>query len=179
MMKLFLLSALASASSLVSAQHAFTLINQCSSNVAPTIANTACGYSPRCAGAADYTGAQPGVLTPGASEVVTLPVDWVGRIFNQNGACGASGEDCTITEFNLDTGSAFTAQAYDISNIQGFTQSIEIEAAGCDTVSCTNVDCSCDDAFPPGSQDDTPCGDDAAVRACGPGNIAFTIVFCP
>lgn len=46
-----------------------------------------------------------------------------------------------------DTGSAFTAQAYDISNIQGFTQSIEIEAAGCDTVSCTNVDCSVSSIF--------------------------------
>ncbi|KAJ3931525.1 MAG: hypothetical protein NXY57DRAFT_1039129 [Lentinula lateritia] len=178
MMKLsLLLSALASASTLVSAQHAFTLANHCGSSITPIVANTACGYSPRCSGAGYYTAAQPGVLGAGASETITIPVDWVGRIFAQNGACGASGEDCTITEFNLDTGDFYTPQAYDISNIQGFTQSIEIAAAGCDTVTCTNVNCGCTEAYPPG--DESGCGDDSPVRACGAGNIAFTITFCP
>ena len=37
-------------------------------------------------------------------------IQWNGRIFNQNGKCGAKGEGCTVTEFNLDTGSQFTPQ---------------------------------------------------------------------
>ncbi|KAI0318672.1 hypothetical protein OF83DRAFT_1170893 [Amylostereum chailletii] len=161
----------------VSADHTFTLKNQCGNSVNPVIADTRCGYSPRCSDASSYTGPQPGSLGPGATKAVTIPSDWVGRIFSQNGACGAKGEDCTLGEFNLDTGSQFTAQAYDISNIQGFTQSIQISAAGCDTVTCTNVNCGCSNAYPPG--DTTGCGNDAPVRGCGPGNIAFTVVFCP
>lgn len=41
-------------------------------------------------------------------------------------------------------------QAYDISNIQGFTQSMQIAVNGCDTVTCTNVNCGCSSAYPPG-----------------------------
>lgn len=44
-----------------------------------------------------------------------MAVQWVGRVFAQNGNCGASGENCSLGEFNLDTGSQYTAQAYDIS----------------------------------------------------------------
>jgi len=65
----------------------------------------------------------------------------------------------------------FHSQAYDISNIQvsiwlrqsilarltpsplnsqGFTQSISIAVNGCDTVTCTNVNCGCSSAYPPG-----------------------------
>ncbi|KAF5371432.1 hypothetical protein D9757_010010 [Collybiopsis confluens] len=162
MMKLLFLSVFASVSSLVAAQHAFTLVNRCGSAVNPVFANTACGYSPRCAGAGFYTAAQPGSLAPGASKTVSVPVDWVGRLFNQNGACGASGEDCTITEYNLDTGDTFTPQAYDISNIQGFTQSIQLGAAGCDTVTCTNANCGCSEAYPIG--DTSGCGNDSPTR---------------
>lgn len=46
-----------------------------------------------------------------------------------------------LQKFCTDTGSEYTAQNYDISNIQGFTQSIGIAAAGCDTVACTSADC--------------------------------------
>lgn len=81
----------------------------------------------------------------------------MGRVYNDISTCGDLGWDCTVTEFNLgesssfywvssrnfytDTGSEYTAQNYDISNIQGFTQSIGIAAAGCDTVACTSADC--------------------------------------
>ena len=53
-------------------------------------------------------------------------------------------------EFNLDTGSQWTPQAYDLSNIQGFTQSLRIEVSGCDTVTCTNAKCGCKNAYPVG-----------------------------
>jgi len=113
---------------------------------------------------------------------------WNGRIFSRNGACGDKGEECTMTEFNLDTGNNFTPQEsptlhlsipgsltsfsglwyikytgkYTImskhphtinpwsSDLQGFTQSIGIAVNGCDTVACTNVNCGCSSAYPPG-----------------------------
>ncbi|KAK7444097.1 hypothetical protein VKT23_015495 [Stygiomarasmius scandens] len=163
------------------ADHAFTLHNKCTKAVKPVIADTRCGYSPRCDDAASFKGAQPGSLAAGASKTVTIPSKWVGRIFNQNGSCGPKGEKCTITEFNLDSGNQFTPQSYDISNIQGFTQSIQIGAQGCDTVTCTNKNCGCKNAYPVG--DTTGCAStgtvDNPVRACGAGNIAFSVVFCP
>ncbi|KIK55026.1 hypothetical protein GYMLUDRAFT_887667 [Collybiopsis luxurians FD-317 M1] len=157
--------------------HAFTLVNKCPDPVTPVFADTKCGYSPRCADAASFTGPQPAAIAPGKSTTVTVPADWVGRVFAKVAKCGAKGEDCTMAEFNLDTGSQYTAQAYDISNIQGFTQSMSIGAQGCDTVTCTSANCGCKNGYAPG--DMSGCGNDSPVRGCGPGNIAFTITFCP
>ncbi|KAJ8091099.1 hypothetical protein AAF712_007686 [Marasmius tenuissimus] len=162
---------------LVAADHKFTITNKCGNSVNAVIANTRCGYSPRCGDAVDFTGAQPGTIAAGKSKTVTIPSRWVGRIFNQNGKCGAKGEKCTILEYNLDSGNQFTPQSYDISNIQGFTQSISTGAAGCQTVTCKDVNCPCNQAYRPG--DTTGCGSDQPVRACGAGNIAFNVVFCP
>ena len=50
----------------------------------------------------------------------------------------------------LDTGSQLTAQAYDISNVQGFTQSVSIGADGCESTTCQAVNCPCTQAYPPG-----------------------------
>ncbi|KAF8071750.1 hypothetical protein FPV67DRAFT_894876 [Lyophyllum atratum] len=170
----------------VSNAHQFNFKNQCGTSVKPVIANTNCGYSPRCntpgSGgvpnpAISYTGPQPRILSPGQSQTLTVNAQWNGRVFNQNGNCGASGERCTVTEFNLDTGDFYTPQAYDISNIQGFTQSIRIEVNGCDTVTCTNVNCGCKSAYPPG--DLSGCGNDSPVRGCSAGGHTFTITFCP
>ena len=98
-----------------------------------------------------------------------------------------------------DTGDTWTPQAYDISNIQGFTQSVSIGANGCQSTTCTSVNCPCSQAYPPGvsartfskhrfhfgslaenvdglppgSQDPSGCGHDLPVRACGVGNIGF------
>ncbi|KAJ7050008.1 hypothetical protein C8F01DRAFT_1001268 [Mycena amicta] len=157
--------------------HQFTLTNKCSSAVKPVIASTACGYSPRCADASTAPLPSVGSLPAGKTTTVTIPNDFVGRIFAQNGSCGDKGEDCTMLEFNLDADSFYTPNSYDISNIQGFTQSISLGAAGCDTVTCTSPSCSCNNAYPIG--DMTGCGSDLPVRACGKGNIAFTVVFCP
>ncbi|KDR78955.1 hypothetical protein GALMADRAFT_209295 [Galerina marginata CBS 339.88] len=175
-----------SITSLVAADHTFTFNNNCGSNVTPRIANTNCGYSPRCSTpgsggvpnpAISYTGPQPNTLGGHQSQTLHINRQWNGRIFNQNGQCGASGESCTLGEFNLDTGNQFTAQAYDISNIQGFTQSIRIEVSGCDTVTCTNVNCGCTNAYPPG--DLSGCGNDSPVRGCSAGDKSWTITFCP
>lgn len=166
--------------------HQFTAVNRCSYTIHPVIANTNCGYSPRCntpgSGgvpnpAIPYTGPQYGALEPGASETLSINQQWNGRIFTQNGSCGPKGESCTITEFNLDTGNAFTQQAYDISNIQGFTQSIQISVNGCDTVTCTNPNCGCANAYPVG--DLSGCGNDSPVRGCSAGAHFWTITFCP
>nr|ALA44973.1 thaumatin-like protein 11 [Moniliophthora perniciosa] len=157
---------------LVLADHQFTLTNRCGNTITPVIADTRCGYSPRCDGAASYTSAQPSQMASGASQTVTVPSNWVGRIFAQNGSCGPKGEDCSVTEFNLDSGDAFTPQSYDISNIQGFTQSFQIGAAGCETVTCTSADCGCKNAYPVG--DISGCGNDSPVRGCGAGNVAFS-----
>lgn len=170
-------SSSAPAQSSSSGSHLVTLTNKCSTAVQPAVADTKCGFSPRCDGASSYTAAQPGSLAPGATESIFLPEAWVGRIYADTSKCGASGADCTMLEFNLDTGNMFTPQAYDISNIQGFTQSIQLSAAGCDTVTCTSADCSCEDAYPVG--DMTGCGSDLPVKACGAGNISFDVVFCP
>lgn len=170
----------------VQADHSFTFNNRCGGNVQPVIANANCGYSPRCdtpgSGgvpnpAISYTGPQPGSIAPSGSQTLIINHQWNGRIFAQNGACGSKGEGCTMTEFNLDTGDTFTPQAYDISNIQGFTQSISIAVNGCDTVTCTNVNCGCSSAYPPG--DLSGCGNDSPVRGCSAGDHSWTITFCP
>ncbi|KAL0059783.1 hypothetical protein AAF712_013470 [Marasmius tenuissimus] len=156
----------------VAADHQFTLNNRCSNAINAVVADTRCGYSPRCDDASSYTGPQPGSIAGGTSKTVTIPSNWVGRIFAQNGACGEKGESCTVTEFNTDSGDQFTPQSYDISNIQGFTQSVSVSADGCETVTCTDVNCGCTNAYPPG--DISGCGNDSPVRACGAGNVGFT-----
>jgi len=168
------------------ADHTFTFTNQCPYSVTPIIANVNCGYSPRCSApgsggvpnaAISYTGPQPNPINSGGSQTLTINRQWNGRIFNQNGKCGTKGEGCTVTEFNLDTGSQFTPQAYDISNIQGFTQSIGVAVGGCDSVTCTNVNCGCTNAYPLG--DMSGCGNDLPVRGCSAGDKSWTITFCP
>ncbi|KAJ7121998.1 hypothetical protein C8R43DRAFT_1032819 [Mycena crocata] len=157
--------------------HQFTLVNKCSSAVKPVVVSTACGYSPRCADATTALLPAVGSLAAGKTTTITIANKFVGRIFAQNGSCGAKGEDCTMLEFNLDADSFYTPNSYDISNIQGFTQSISLGAAGCSSVTCSSADCGCNNAYPVG--DMTGCGNDLPVKACGKGNMAFTVVFCP
>ncbi|KAJ7354483.1 hypothetical protein DFH08DRAFT_985098 [Mycena albidolilacea] len=166
-----------SSSTSSSGGHQFTLVNKCSNAVKPVVASTACGYSPRCADASTAAMPSPGSLAAGETTTITIPNKFVGRIFSQDGSCGAKGESCTMLEFNLDADSVYTPNSYDISNIQGFTQSISLGAEGCSTVTCTSPSCSCNDAYPIG--DMTGCGNDLPVKACGKGNVPFTVVFCP
>ncbi|TFK69708.1 hypothetical protein BDN72DRAFT_767627, partial [Pluteus cervinus] len=133
-------------------------VNKCGYGIQPAIANTNCGYSPRC-------------NNPGSGGV------WNGRVFAKASQCGGAGENCSIGEFNLDTGDNWTPQAYDISNIQGFSQSLQIAVGGCDTVTCTSPGCSCTQAYPIG--DTSGCGNDSPVRGCGAGDKTWQITFCP
>ncbi|KAJ7162277.1 hypothetical protein C8R46DRAFT_904258 [Mycena filopes] len=157
--------------------HKFTLTNKCSSPVNPVVVSTACGYSPRCADAATAAMPSPGSLAAGKTTTISIPNNFVGRIFAQDGSCGTKGESCTMLEFNLDADSFYTPNSYDISNIQGFTQSISLGASGCSTVTCTSSNCGCENAYPIG--DMTGCGNDLPVKACGKGPVAFDVVFCP
>ncbi|KAF8896129.1 hypothetical protein BD779DRAFT_1639520 [Infundibulicybe gibba] len=166
--------------------HKFTIVNKCATGLQPIIADTSCGYSPRCntpgSGgvpnpARPFTGGQPGFLAPGASTTVTVNERWNGRIVGQDGRCGAAGESCTMAEFNLDTGSVWTPQAYDISNIQGYTHPMSISVSGCDTVTCLIADCGCKNGYAIG--DLTGCGNDSPVRGCSAGSKAWTVTFCP
>ncbi|KAL1716429.1 hypothetical protein EV715DRAFT_275021 [Schizophyllum commune] len=150
----------------------FTLVHLCKHAVQPHIANTRCGCRPRCGNATDFKGKQPGKLAAGKSEKVTIPSRSVGRIFNKTAKCGAKGESCTVTEFNLDTGDKYTPQAYDISNIQGFTQSIRIKSSGCETATCRSKSCPCKRAYPVG--DMSGCGNDSPVKGCKAGDQPFT-----
>ncbi|KAI5476805.1 hypothetical protein MNV49_007262 [Pseudohyphozyma bogoriensis] len=138
--------------------HTFTFINQCAYSVTPTLANVDCVYT-SCdseeqaeASSHAFTGAQSPTLSQGQTSSVSVNAGWIGRAYDQNGSCGSLGENCSMTEFNLDTGSFWTPSAYDLSNIQGFTQSLSIAADGGDTVTCTTVDCACNQAYPPGNE---------------------------
>ncbi|KAJ3968900.1 hypothetical protein EV361DRAFT_923757 [Lentinula raphanica] len=162
-----------------SGDHTFNIVNNCPESITVYVKDTKCGYSPRCSDASSYSAAQPGAIPAGGSATVTIPASWVGRIYaeSSSSSCGATGEDCTVGEFNLDTGDTYAQQAYDISNIQGFTQAMSISLDGCDEVACSSASCACTDAYPPG--DETGCGNDSPVRACGAGAIPATITFCP
>lgn len=157
--------------------HLFTIVNKCKHAVLPRVADTRCGYSPRCKGAAKYSGKQPAKLGAGKKVQFYINRNWVGRIYNKIKRCGPKGENCTMAEFNLDTGSKWSPQAYDISNIQGFTQSMAISAKNCASVTCKTVKCPCKQAYKPG--DMSGCGNDSPVRACGTGRVPFKVVFCP
>ncbi|ORY80688.1 hypothetical protein BCR35DRAFT_266061, partial [Leucosporidium creatinivorum] len=160
-----------------------TFVNKCKHTIKPVIADVACIYTTcsaaekKAAAQHSYTGAAVGKIGAGKRKSRTINNKWLGRIFNQDGTCGSLGEHCSMTEFNLDTGSVYTPQAYDISNIQGYTQALQICSPGCDTVTCRSASCSCNQAYPIG--DMSGCGNDYPVRACGAGSKAFEIVFCP
>jgi len=164
-----LVAALALATSALG--HEFTLHNKCSYSVPLHVNNWA---------NVPYKGPQPGTLRAGEIKKITMPTGWDGRICHAVGGCGKScfGK-CSMTEFNLDTGNKFTPQAYDISNIQGFTvpQAIVPTDKSCDSVHCLHANCACSQAYPVG--DTTGCGDDFPVKACGAGNKAMDIIYCP
>ncbi|KAF9514430.1 hypothetical protein BS47DRAFT_1485032 [Hydnum rufescens UP504] len=179
-----------SVASLTSANHLFTLVNRCGFGVNMSIDNWS---------RTPYTGPQPPTIAAGQSWSTTIPSGWDGRICdNRNCYTGGS-----ITEFNLDTGNCtlskdvslplyrrahaayslvYTPQAYDISNINGFSVGQQIDVPGCDTVTCASSSCPCNQAYPPGNLAGTCPNEgtiDNPVRGCGAGNIAFTIVYCP
>jgi len=160
---------LVSAAGFASAGHLFTLVNRCGHGVNMSIDNWS---------RTPYNGPQPPTLGAGKSWSTTIPSGWDGRICDNRNCYGGG----SMTEFNLDTGNFYTPQAYDISNIQGFTIGQQIVASGCQTVTCPSGSCPCNQAYPPGNMAGS-CPNkstvDNPVRACGAGDIAFTITYCP
>jgi len=168
----FLLVFVTAATTFVSADHTFTLTNNCGNGV-PVYVDSA--YSP-----VAYTGPQPGTISAGSSVNIVLPTSWNSRICHDaDGANCADGVTVdSMAEFNLDSGDL---DYYDISNIEGFSIAQEIQPhntspyGGCQTVECTEVTCSCGEAYPPG--DESGCGSDEPVKSCPSGD--FTITYCP
>jgi len=172
----------------VSANHALTITNRCGYGVQPRIAS--CVDLPAGTPCNGYGGGLPGYLNPGGSETVTLPSGWNGRVFVQANSCDANTGDCystgctgcTLTEFNTDVARNGGQQYWDISNINGFTQSVSVGIGNCGSTTCTSGDCPCNQAYRRGDYSGT-CGGsgpvDQAVRACGAGEVPITVTFCP
>ncbi|KAJ7291816.1 hypothetical protein C8J57DRAFT_1588534 [Mycena rebaudengoi] len=77
---------------------------------------------------------------------------------------------CSMTEFTFDSPNINGQNDYDISNIQGFSVAQQIiPDGGCSTVTCTNVNCPCNQAYRPNDISGT-CGGtgpvDQATRVC-------------
>ncbi|KAJ7291826.1 hypothetical protein C8J57DRAFT_1274028 [Mycena rebaudengoi] len=90
-----------------------------------------------------------------------------------------------MTEFTFDSPNINGQHEYDISNIQGFSVAQQIiPDGGCSTVTCTKVNCPCNQAYRPNDISGT-CGGtgpvDQARRfcACGDSAIGFTVIYCP
>ncbi|KZO97718.1 hypothetical protein CALVIDRAFT_562619 [Calocera viscosa TUFC12733] len=131
--------------------HSFTLHNNC-------------GYS---------VPVFPGTLSPGQYYGLAIPSGWNSRICDSADGGNCCGAD-SMCEFNMDSGGL---AYYDISNIEAYSIAQQIAPAdgSCQTVTCTSANCPCSQAYPVG--DESGCGDDAPVKACG--DQDFTITYCP
>ncbi|KAJ7626090.1 hypothetical protein FB45DRAFT_1030396 [Roridomyces roridus] len=168
----------------VASAHTITLRNNCGFAVGMTVSSFP--HS-----GVDYTGPAIPDIPAGGSYNLVVPTGWNGRICDhppnsgcQNDCFGgiAFGEaGCSMTEWNFDATNIGGNTDYDISNIQGFSvpQKI-IPPSGCDAVTCTSVDCPCNEAYRPGDTSGT-CGGtgplDQATRVCASGD--YTVVYCP
>ncbi|KZO97732.1 hypothetical protein CALVIDRAFT_597221 [Calocera viscosa TUFC12733] len=158
-------SAILALAGAASAQHSFTLHNNCGYSV-PVFVDS-------WPGSVSYTGPQPGTLSPGEYYGLTIPSGWNSRICDNADGGNCWGAD-SMCEFNMDSGGL---AYYDISNIRAYSIAQQIAPAdgSCQTVTCTSADCPCSQAYPVG--DESGCGDDAPVKACG--DQDFTITYCP
>lgn len=184
MVSSLLISLLALAVS-VKADHRVTLRNNCPWGVGLTLSNF-----PHAG--VDYTGPAIGDIPAGQSKDIFVPDHWNGRICDRPPGSGcendcfggiAFGEaPCSMTEWTFDSPNIGGNHDYDISNIQGYSvpQQIIPDAGGCDWLTCTSVNCPCDQAYRPGDTSGT-CGGtqpiDRPTRVCG--GYGFTVVYCP
>ncbi|CAE6342663.1 unnamed protein product [Rhizoctonia solani] len=163
-------SALALLVSGVQAAHTLTLKNNCAWGVGVRVDNWS---------GSPYTGAARVDIGAKTSKSVSVPNGWIGRVCDVagDGSCANNcyGK-CSMSEFNMNAGGL---NYYDISNILSFTVAQSISSS-CGSVTCTSVNCPCNQAYRPGDTSGT-CGGtgpvDQAVRACA-GND-FTITYCP
>ncbi|KAJ7213450.1 hypothetical protein GGX14DRAFT_445160 [Mycena pura] len=179
----FVLAAV-SLAAVANADHAITLRNNCAFGVGMTLSNFPNN------GAA-YTGPPIPDIAAGQSFTLTVPTGWNGRICDHppNSGCEnncfggiAFGQAaCSMTEWTFDSSNIGGQTDYDISNIQGFSVAQQIiPPSGCSEVTCTSVDCPCNQAYRPNDISGT-CGGtgpvDQATRVCASGS--YTVVYCP
>ncbi|KAJ7758389.1 hypothetical protein B0H16DRAFT_1885371 [Mycena metata] len=174
------------AAAVANANHRITLRNNCPWGVGLTLSNF-----PHLG--VDYTGPAIPDIPAGTSHDVIVPSGWNGRICDhppnsgcQNDCFGgiAFGEAaCSMTEWKFDSADIGGRNDYDISNIQGYSvpqQIVPDAGAGCATLTCTDVNCPCNEAYRPGDTSGT-CGGtgpkDQATRECAVSG--YTVVYCP
>ncbi|KAJ6574228.1 hypothetical protein B0H19DRAFT_1253956 [Mycena capillaripes] len=137
-----------------SANHRITLRNNCPFGVGMTLSNFPHN-------GVDYTGPAIPDIPAFTSHDVIVPTGWNGRICDhppnsgcQNDCFGgiAFGEAaCSMTEWTFDSPKIGGQTDYDISNIQGFSVAQQIiPDAGCSVVTCTSVNCACNQETLPG-----------------------------
>ncbi|KAJ7166540.1 hypothetical protein C8R43DRAFT_986304 [Mycena crocata] len=168
-----------------SASHRITLRNNCAWGVGLTLSNFPHN-------GVDYTGPAIGDIPAKTSRDITVPNGWNGRICDRPPNSGCQNDcfggiafglpGCSMTEWIFNAASIGGKHDYDISNIQGFSvaQQIIPDPSGCETLTCTNVNCPCNEAYRPNDTSGT-CGGtgplDQATRVCG--SSGFTVVYCP
>ncbi|KAK7051891.1 COP8 protein [Favolaschia claudopus] len=172
---------LAVLAAVANASHRITLRNNCAWGVGLTLSNF-----PHAG--VDYTGPAIGDIGAGQSKDITVPDRWNGRICDRPPNSGCENDcfggiafgraACSMTEWNFDSVNGKTD--YDISNIQGFSVAQRIIPDNGETLTCTNVNCPCNQAYRPNDTSGT-CGGtgpvDQATRVAG--SSGFTVVFCP
>ena len=167
------------------ADHRITLKNNCPWGVGLTLSNF-----PHAG--VDYTGPPIGDIAAGTSKVITVPTRWNGRICDRPPNSGCENDcfggiafgkpGCSMTEWTFDSPNINGQTDYDISNIQGYSvpQQIIPDGSGCSIVTCTSVNCPCNQAYRPNDTSGT-CGGtgpvDQASRVCG--SSGYTVVYCP
>ncbi|KAJ7301312.1 hypothetical protein DFH08DRAFT_1090251 [Mycena albidolilacea] len=167
-----------------SANHRITLRNNCAFGVGLTLSN----FPHQ---GVDYTGPAIPDIPAKTSHDIIVPTRWNGRICDrppnsgcQNDCFGgiAFGQaPCSMTEWTFDSANIGGQTDYDISNIQGYSVPQQIiPDSGCSVVTCTSVNCPCNQAYRPGDISGT-CGGtgpvDQASRVCG--SSGYTVVYCP
>ncbi|KAJ7200173.1 hypothetical protein GGX14DRAFT_660716 [Mycena pura] len=171
------------------ADHRITLRNNCAFGVGLTLSNF-----PHAG--VDYTGPAIGDIAAFTSKIITVPTRWngmclYGRICDRPPNSGCENDcfggiafgraPCSMTEWTFDSANIGGQTDYDISNIQGFSVPQQIiPDSGCSVVTCTSVNCPCNQAYRPGDTSGT-CGGtgpvDQATRVCG--SPGYTVVYCP
>ncbi|KAK7038468.1 COP8 protein [Favolaschia claudopus] len=165
------------------ADHRITLRNNCEWGVGLTLSNF-----PHAG--VDYTGPAIGDIGAKSSRDITVPTRWNGRICDRPPNSGCENDcfggiafgraACSMTEFTFDSPNLGGQHDYDISNIQGYSVAQQIIPDSGAVVTCTDVNCPCNQAYRPGDTSGT-CGGtgpvDQATRVSG--SSGFTIVYCP
>ncbi|KAJ7841521.1 hypothetical protein B0H14DRAFT_3457467 [Mycena olivaceomarginata] len=151
------------------ADHRITLRNNCNFGVGMTLSNFPHNGM-------DYTGPAIPDLLAKMSHDIFVPTRWNGRICDHppNSGTNFLGFGCSLWFFDSSLIGGNTD--YDISNIQGFSVAQQIIPDSGEVLTCTNVNCPCNEAYRPGDTTGT-CGEtgpiDQATRVAP--SLGFTV----